>query len=88
MRILKLEPARITDRKVRKSSGASQADLDVDTPAAVVSIGRAATWARAAVDRLPSAVAARLESVRDQLRQGSYRIDYARLAHRLVEEEL
>jgi|GEM_PF-4381938 len=55
--------------------------------AVVVSIGTAASKVGSPAARLPEDIAARLESVRAQLEAGTYEIDFARLAHRMADEE-
>ena len=72
-----------------KSDAAQKSDkAETGKNAVVVSIGTAASRVSGPSARLPEEIASRLETVRQQLEDGNYEIDFARLAHRMADEEI
>lgn len=59
---------------------------NVDKPAAVVSSGVAETSASSA--RAEAALQERIAALKSQIESGTYKIDFDRLANRLIDEEL
>jgi flagellar biosynthesis anti-sigma factor FlgM len=93
MRIFQPNPPQVTNERSDRADGSSarakkSANPGAKEQAAVVSIGRAASQAASAAERIPDSVAKRLEAVRAQLRNGTYQIDFAKLAERIVDDEV
>jgi anti-sigma28 factor (negative regulator of flagellin synthesis) len=92
MRIDSNKPTFVEPAVTREKSGTDAPTRAVDTPsigeAALTSesVGTVAQSADVAAREFEQTIAARLDQVREQLRSGTYAIDYDRLAQRLSEE--
>lgn len=72
--------------RTRAPKGTPGHDREPNTPAAVVSLGEAASIAK--TSRVDAAVRARLEAVRAALDRGEYSVDLDRLAGKIMDDEL
>jgi anti-sigma28 factor (negative regulator of flagellin synthesis) len=86
-----LDAQRASDKKTVESpaKAAESTDAQRASEAAALpsrSLDQTVQSSDAAARELESTVAARLEEVRDQLRAGTYAIDYERLARRMMED--